>query len=147
MRIHKEYGLNPTIAQCPLCGKEKNEIALLGDAMEEQAPMKMVIDDEPCDECKEMMGAGILLISVKDGSDKENPYRTGLKAAIREEAFEKVFGEIPTQRFAFVEDSVLKKTGIYDHVNYPSLSEGVFSAKKIKAHAQAEILDEKENCK
>ena len=132
MRLHKEHGLNPTIAQCPLCGKEKNEIALLGGAMKEQAPMKMVIDDEPCEECKEMMNAGILIISVKDGSDKKNPYRTGLKAAIKEEAFEKIFGEIPKKRVAFIEDGALKKTGIYD---------------QIKAHEQAEILDEKEKSK
>ena len=111
--INKKHGLNPTIAQCPICAGEKNEIALLGNAMKEQAPMKMVIDDEPCDECKEMMEAGILIISVKDGSNKQNPFRTGMKAAIRDEAFEKVFGEIPKQRVAFIEDGALKKTGLY----------------------------------
>jgi len=30
IRLHKEYGLNPTIIECIICGKEKNEIALLG---------------------------------------------------------------------------------------------------------------------
>jgi deoxycytidylate deaminase len=116
MRLNEKHGLNPTIAQCPICAGEKNEIALLGNAMKEQAPMKMVIDNEPCDECKEMMNAGILIISVRDGSDKNNPFRTGLKAAIREEAFEKIFGDIPKQRVAFIEDGALKKTGLYDMI-------------------------------
>ena len=114
--LHPEHGVNPTIPQCCICGKEKNQIALLGNKYKGQAPMKMVIDGEPCEECKKMMKVGILLISVKDGSDKKNPYRTGIKVAIKEEAFEKAFGKVPEKRIAFIEDSMLKKTGIYDLV-------------------------------
>jgi hypothetical protein len=111
IRLHKEHGVNPTISQCPLCGGDKNEVVLLGSACKERAPMRMVVNNEPCDECKEMMKAGILLISVRDGTDQKNPFRTGKKFSIKEEAFERIFGEIPGKRVAFIEDSCLVKLG------------------------------------
>jgi hypothetical protein len=30
MRLHNEYGLNPTIPICFFCGESKDEVALLG---------------------------------------------------------------------------------------------------------------------
>ena len=111
IRLHKEHGLNPTIAQCFLCGGEKNEVVLLGSAYKEKAPMRMVIDKEPCDDCRHMSKVGILLISVQDGTDPQNPYRTGRKFSIKEEAFQRIFGQIPDKRAAFIEDSCLDKLG------------------------------------
>ena len=32
IKLSKKHGLQPTIPLCPYCGKEKNEIALLGAA-------------------------------------------------------------------------------------------------------------------
>ena len=49
--IHKEYGLNPSIICCAICGKELG-IALLGRTIKEQAPMKCCTGDI-CDDCKE----------------------------------------------------------------------------------------------
>lgn len=111
IKLHPEYGLNPTISQCLLCGGEKNEVVLLGSAYNERAPMKMVVNSEPCDECKQMMEVGILLISVKDGSDTENPFRTGRKFSIKIDACQRIFGQIPEKRAAFVEDICLDKLG------------------------------------
>lgn len=111
IRLHKKYGVNPTISQCPLCGGDKNEVVLLGSACKEEAPMRMVVNNEPCDECKKMMKAGILLISVMDGTDQNNPFRTGKKYSIKAEAFERIFGQIPEKRAAFIEDSCLERLG------------------------------------
>lgn len=41
VRLHPKYGVNPTIPTCFWCGKDKNEIALLGAAYKEEAPMHM----------------------------------------------------------------------------------------------------------
>jgi hypothetical protein len=47
LRLHSKHGLNPTIPTCYFCGKEKNELVLLGAAYKEQAPMHMTLDKEP----------------------------------------------------------------------------------------------------
>ena len=113
MRLHKKYGLNPTITQCFFCGKDKNEIVLLGTAYKNQAPMHMIIDKEPCEECKKYMKMGIMLVSVKDNTNQENPYRTGKIAVITEQAAKKIFGDsIGKSRFAFVEDKAWEKIGL-----------------------------------
>jgi hypothetical protein len=113
IRLHREYGLNPTIPICFICGKEKNELVLLGAAYKEQAPMHMCLDKEPCDECKKMMDMGVLLVSVKNGTDHENPYRTGGFCVIKEEAAQRMFGSsIGNSRMAFVEDEAWDKIGL-----------------------------------
>jgi hypothetical protein len=56
--LHPKYGVNPTIPICIYCGKEKNEVALLGAAYKEEAPMYMIIDHEPCDSCKKKVEEG-----------------------------------------------------------------------------------------
>ena len=111
LRLHREHGVNPTIPTCYFCGKEKNEVVLLGAAYKEQAPMHMVINKEPCDECKKYMEMGVLLISVRDGEHGENPYRTGKISVIKEEAAQKIFKGF-SGRVAFIEDSVWEKIGL-----------------------------------
>lgn len=112
IRLHHEHGLNPTIPVCFLCGKDKNEIALLGAAYKEQAPMHMCIDKEPCDECKGLMAQGILLICVQDNTDQSNPYRTGKICVIKEEAAKRLFSTLGNSRAAFIEESAWKKLGL-----------------------------------
>lgn len=82
IEISPKHGLNPTIPVCFWCGKEKNEIALLGRIREKttnrfganvtkrdsdiEAPRRMVIDYEPCDECKKMWDSGVAVIEVQE---------------------------------------------------------------------------------
>jgi hypothetical protein len=113
IRLHREHGLNPTIAVCFFCGKEKNEIALLGAACKERAPMHSVVDRVPCDECKKFMDMGIMLVEVQDGSDRQNPYRTGKMSVIKEEAAQRIFKSLNGSRFAFVEHSAWEKIGLH----------------------------------
>lgn len=82
------------ITCCFLCGNEKNEIALLGRMRDDaKAPMRGVIDKEPCNQCKEYMGMGVLIIAVDEKltTDFENPYRTGEIQVITMEAAERLF--------------------------------------------------------
>ena len=108
MRLHTKYGVNPTIPICFVCGKEKNELVLLGASYKEEAPMKMCLNREPCEECKGLARKGVVLISVKDKETGDNPFRTGKIIVIKDEAFERIFGTIKS-RFCFIEDSVLNK--------------------------------------
>lgn len=112
IHLHKEHGLNPTVTQCFFCGKDKNEIALLGAAYKGEAPRHMCINKEPCDECKSYMAMGVMLISVQDNTDPENPYKTGHIAVIKQEAAQRMFPNIGENRIAFVEDSVWEKLGL-----------------------------------
>lgn len=69
IKISPQHGLNPTIPVCMFCGKEKNEVVLLGKIggrnEDIEAPRNMIFDYEPCDECKAKIGDGILVIGVK----------------------------------------------------------------------------------
>jgi len=55
IRLSKKYGVNPTIPVCFLCGEAKNEVVLLGAAHKGEAPMHMLLDQVPCEKCKERM--------------------------------------------------------------------------------------------
>ena len=97
IRVSEKYGVNPTIPVCFFCGEEKNEIALLGKITnkqtkeEIQAPMKMVLDYEPCDKCKEAWSSGVAIIEVTqtDLGRPEiapNAQPTGRHVVLKEEA-------------------------------------------------------------
>lgn len=70
IKLSEKYGVNPTIPVCFFCGEEKNEVALLGKITDKQtkeeieAPMRTVIDYEPCDKCKEQWSKGVAIIEV-----------------------------------------------------------------------------------
>ena len=78
--LHPEHGVNPTIPVCAYCGKERNEIILLGDAFKNKAPMYSVIDLEPCEECKSKLAQGITLFAIPNDS-------TFAYIVVKEEAF------------------------------------------------------------
>ena len=67
IKLSKKHGVNPTIPICFWCGKEKNEVALLGELKgDAEAPKHVIVDYEPCDKCKELFSKGIQIIGVVD---------------------------------------------------------------------------------
>lgn len=76
IKISPKYGVNPTIPICFFCREEKNELALLGKiggrGKDLEAPHKMILDYEPCEECKKKMETGITLIEVTTTPNNEN---------------------------------------------------------------------------
>ena len=102
IKLSPKHGVNPTIPICFWCGKEKNEIALLGrigGKKDLEAPKNMVLDFEPCDECASKMALGITCMEC---TEKPNPscnvqfsdriYPTGRYVVINKEAAERIFG-------------------------------------------------------
>lgn len=71
-------------------------------------PEKGTYNTEPCDQCKSWMEQGVILISVKDGEDGPNPYRTGGWCVVGEVAFD----EVPESRMLFIHDSVWDQMGL-----------------------------------
>jgi len=125
IRLSKKFGLNPTIPLCFVCQKPKNEIALLGAAYKEQAPMHMVLDVQPCDECREKyLKTGVMLVEARQeftprGKTKTIP--TGTFVVMTEEAFKRIFFNenlraIPPGRILFVEVGLLAKIGALENV-------------------------------
>jgi hypothetical protein len=113
IKVSEKHGVNPMITVCFFCGKDKNEIALLGRLPGDvAAPMHGCIDRVPCDECKGYMEQGVILVSVKNKTLCENPYRTGKFVVIKEEAAKELFPTIGKSRFAYVEDEVWAKVGL-----------------------------------
>lgn len=99
IKLSPKYGLNPTIPVCAFCGKEKNEIALMGRigdgrrGEDFEAPPRVILDYEPCDDCKAQWEQGVAIIEVsqhplKEGQPpiSEGAYPTGRVVVVREEA-------------------------------------------------------------
>lgn len=101
-RLSSRYGVNPSITVCAFCGREKNEIALLGlIGDDEQAPKSCIINYVPCDKCQEDWCQGVALIAVTENpvpgappfsstEDKEL-YLAGKVVVIKEEAASSIF--------------------------------------------------------
>ncbi len=112
MLLHKEHGLNPTMPQCIICGNDKGEIALLGASYKGEAPMKMVVDIEPCKDCRvKYLSKGTILVEA-DVDYKGNKTPTGKLSVLKDTAFSKMFNvKPPKQKIAFVEVGLLQKIG------------------------------------
>lgn len=65
IKISPKHGLNPCILVCAFCGKEKDEIAIMGRLKgDAKAPRHAVVNYEPCDKCLENWSKGVVLIRV-----------------------------------------------------------------------------------
>ncbi len=104
IKMSPKHGLNPCIPVCFFCGKQKNEIALMGKLKgDAQAPMSAVINYDPCDECYANWQMGVPLIRVstkqpvKDApplqkNDGKELYPTGQYVVMTQEGVSRVFG-------------------------------------------------------
>lgn len=94
IKLSPKHGVNPCIPICFFCGNDRNEIVLFGKIGREdkEAPMKAVVDYEPCDECKKKFAEGVLLIEVTDSPQyigmpiAPDAYPTGRYVVVRPEA-------------------------------------------------------------
>lgn len=123
IRLSPTHGINPAIPVCFYCGKEKNEVLLLGRLKGDvEAPRHAVWNKEPCGTCKGYMKQGIILISINEvlsRDDPENPYRTGGWVVVTEEAIERwllkppeLVDAICRRRAAFIPDEVWDRIGL-----------------------------------
>jgi hypothetical protein len=120
--LDPEFGVNPYMPICFLCGESTGEIALLGRRSQKITGYKdankappMAMSKEPCDKCKSRMQQGVILVGVceEKTKDRENPYRTGHYVVVKDHVIEDLFQpetlveEILSKRVAFVEGEVL----------------------------------------
>ena len=72
IKISPKHGLNPTIPVCFWCGKQKNEIALMGRMKDDiEAPKNMVLDYVPCEDCQSRMAMGVAVLEASDHPNTE----------------------------------------------------------------------------
>ena len=127
--LDEKYGVNPTMTNCFYCGESKdiilvgkaNNIMKKSDMCSNDGEMNQnigVVDMEPCNECKESMEKGIMLISTKDGeAGNDNPYRTGNIVVVTEDFIERLTDEpltsqIIKKRCTFIEDKTWDMIGL-----------------------------------
>ena len=101
IKISPKHGLNPTIPVCFWCGKQKNEIALMGRMENDiEAPKNMVLDYEPCEECQNHMAMGVAVLEASDHPNTEGQppmqkgvYPTSRFVVVTTECADKVFSD------------------------------------------------------
>jgi len=139
LHLSSNYGVNPSIDCCFVCGKDTG-LVLFGRVPaskaekffgkngreskdgEVEAPLKVVSSKVPCDECKDLMTNGIILISVDEklSTDKQNPYRTGGWVVVKELYIKRIITttnkeileNILNTRIAFIPDEVWDALGL-----------------------------------
>lgn len=118
--LSERHGVNPAVTQCFVCMKDVG-VALFGRMRNDrEAPHRVCLDEEPCDECKKYMEKGIILISVdeKKTEDSQNPWRTGGWVVVTEDAIRRIVKEqeladhICIRRMAFVPDEAWDVLGL-----------------------------------
>lgn len=99
INLSPKHGLNPTIPVCAWCGKDKNEIALMGQIGDRrkgedlEAPMHCVLDYEPCDHCKEQWSQGVAVLEAT--TERPTPYRPPIQKQGNDEIY-------PTMRYVVI---------------------------------------------
>ena len=99
IKLSPKYGVNPTIPTCFWCGKEKNEIILMGQLKGDiEAPKNVVLDYEPCEECKKRMDSGFTIIEATTYPNNRTSiemqrgiYPTGRYVVLTHEAVDRIF--------------------------------------------------------
>ena len=99
IRVSKQYGLNPSVEKCIVCGKEMG-LVLFGtsykgaDGKTAEAPRE-IYTGNLCDDCRKVIdNGGVFIIEVLDGETGSHPYRTGRLVGIKREAAERLFKEV-----------------------------------------------------
>ena len=85
LEMSPKHGLNPALTKCFWCGKHMG-VALLGRVRSKEdgdaeAPREIIVDLEPCSECRKHFETGVLLIeATEDGSKFSSNERFSLRA-------------------------------------------------------------------
>jgi hypothetical protein len=72
----------------------------------------------PCGKCRDLMTQGVLLISVRNGEDGPNPFRTGGWVLVRDEMIQRLItpasvrDEVLRLRWAFLDDQTWDLLGL-----------------------------------
>ena len=125
IKLSPKYGVNPTIPVCFWCGKQKNEIALMGrmgntkKGEDLEAPKSIVLDYEPCENCKKHMALGTTVMEatpepnrVTDIEIQKGVYPTGRWVVIDSAAAKRVFNVSEDMDKCFLEKEVFQKAFI-----------------------------------
>ena len=113
LRLSKEYGVNPSIDMCFVCGEEI-DIILFGTSYKDengktaQAPTK-ICSGRLCKKCEEFIERGyVFFIVVKDGQSGKNPRRSGPIVQIKKEVAKEMFNA-DVQNINYLEESAYKQ--------------------------------------
>ena len=149
--LSPKHGLNPAVPKCYYCLQDKNEVVIPGRIdrrvpnrhgidkreVDIEAPRGAVWDMRPCDKCAALMQQGVILISIRDTEEPPppdekiiwNPYRTGGRAVVKDEAIPRIFHpptlaeHILKHRYAFIADSAWVVLGLPRPVGAPPAEE------------------------
>ena len=104
LRLSEKHGVNPSMLVCPICFADKG-VALLGRLKGDKEAPRAIPDDEPCDECKENMELGFLIV------ERAGDCITGRRWVIRPEAVNDE--ELLRRGVAYITPSEAKEMGLY----------------------------------
>lgn len=134
LSLHPEHGVNPTLSVCFFCQKDKGDVMHLGRAYRGKAPMRMVMDYVPCEECQEKFSQGVLFIEVTRSPNTPDqpplykgdlyqsvPYPTGQYWVLTKDATRRLIGndsdtgqKILKECKALIDPETAQELGLYN---------------------------------
>lgn len=119
IKLSKEYGVNPSVETCFICGSDMG-VVMFGTSYKDEngksteAPHRVCLGNI-CDECKKVIkDGGIFFIEVRDGESGDTPYRTGRVLAVKESAVKRILKNY--KEVNYVEHSLWEK--LFSDVEY-----------------------------
>lgn len=100
---------------CPKCKCSETDSGWTRETLKDDEKIESV---GICKECKKMKELGIIFISVRDGEEGENPYRTGKVCVLKEEAVKRfvtnptVLERVLKSRVTFIPEATWKLLGL-----------------------------------
>ena len=89
IELSPQYGLNPSLIKCFICGKDTG-VAILGKLKDDAEAPKELYNDL-CDECKKIIDdGGSFILEVKNGTSHDNPKRTGRLIGVSKQYVERM---------------------------------------------------------
>ena len=126
LRLHPKHGVNPTVPICMFCGKDKSQVVLLGAAYKGEAPMHMLLDADPCEECQKKASEYVFLAEAEVSAEGK-PRFTGRGAMVRRSIVTMLFKpeamarDILAQGRALIEPEAYR--ALQDKANEPTQAE------------------------
>lgn len=111
--LSKKHGVNPSVELCLYCKKPKGLILFGRLKGDEEAPRDVILNDEPCDECKERFAQGVTIFEFNEIEKKP----TGNYIVVKDDFIRKIVKNEAIIKSILEERKCVVEKNVFDEMN------------------------------